>query len=393
MRDPEGKGEGPLLGPRGLKYLSASLLLILLITAAGTLLLPGVFRDRFIHPYLWGPVLADAGMPSGGAAPGYNPVNTLLYGAILIISLIYIHLIFVRTGVRVGREFLLAISPVLLAGPLLRVLEDSGFFGAPASLLFISPLIYIYLGLTTLLAVTLSEVLLPSRRPSRTIFSATPALITPLLFFVLSVEGKLHSTAWPFALLVFSGLLIPPLLGRRGLWGPQHSLALFSSLTLAAALLPVLFAPWAGWPDLPEPHPEVAAVALGGAAAVSFLLRLLFRHLKERSPRRAPRPGGINTAIIFGQTLDALATAWAVDRLGYSEKHVLPRLLISSTGTAFSMVPLKILLVILLLYVLDVQMVEEERRYPTLFNLIKLAILVLGLGPGLRDVLRASVGL
>ncbi|OYT49633.1 hypothetical protein B6U83_01645 [Thermoplasmatales archaeon ex4484_36] len=119
----------------------------------------------------------------------------------------------------------------------------------------------------------------------------------------------------------------------------------------------------------------------------------LLKFFKVRFSGRAPHPTGINTAIIFGQALDALATAWAVERLGYTEKHVLPRLLFSSTGTAFSMVPLKVFLVVVVLYFLDVRMRVEGERYPTLLSIIRLSILVLGIGPGLRDVLRASVGL
>jgi len=385
-------GETPLLTPRGMRCLSAALLIIFLLITAGVLLLPGIFWDRFIYPYLWGPVLADAGLPSGGAVAGYNPVNTLFYGALLLVSLIYIHFIFVKLGIKMGNEFFLAISPVLLAGPLLRVLEDAGFFRAPASYLFISPLIYVYLGLTTLLAASLSKALLDSSHRWRVYLSAVPALITPALFLIFSIKGVLLAPPWPFALLM-AAVAISPFLGRKIRWCFHHTLTLFSAAVLTTALLPVFLAPWEGWPTLPQLHPEVALFSLGGAALTALVLHALLKFFKVRFPGRAPHPTGINAAIIFGQALDALATAWAVECLGYTEKHVLPRLLFSSTGTAFSMVPLKVFLVVVVLYFLDVRMRVEGERYPTLLSIIRLSILVLGIGPGLRDVLRASVGL
>ncbi|MCD6383758.1 MAG: DUF63 family protein, partial [Thermoplasmata archaeon] len=224
------------------------------------------------------------------------------------------------------------------------------------------------------------------------ILSSLPALLTPGILLLFSLkELTLLSPV------IYSVLLpIPPMLTYLFLrWKVRDQLLplkLFSSFTLLSALLPYFLLPSEAWPYLPKYHPLPIIVALGGASLVAWLFILLTRHLLRKSPSHYPAPSGINAAIVFGHTLDALATAWAVDFLSYTEKHVLPRFLFQIAGTAFSIIPIKIALVVLVLYTLDVYMRVEARRNPTIFGLIKLAILILGLGPGLRDITRVAVG-
>jgi uncharacterized membrane protein len=89
----------------------------------------------------------------------------------------------------------------------------------------------------------------------------------------------------------------------------------------------------------------------------------------------------------MAQLFDASATFIAVTYYGYSEQHVLPNALTSLVGSALVMYPLKITVILFALYIIDTYV--EDR---TIKNMLKLAIFILGLAEGLRDVLSLSIG-
>lgn len=94
-----------------------------------------------------------------------------------------------------------------------------------------------------------------------------------------------------------------------------------------------------------------------------------------------------NLGILSAHLFDASATFIAIDFYGYGEQHVLPTALMNITGTAAVMFPLKIGVILAALYVID-EYVEDN----TIKNMLKLAIFILGLAPGLRDFLSLSIG-
>lgn len=94
-----------------------------------------------------------------------------------------------------------------------------------------------------------------------------------------------------------------------------------------------------------------------------------------------------NLGVLSAQLFDASATFIAIDFYGYGEQHVLPNALMNLAGTAAVMFPLKIAVILAALYVID-EYVEDN----TIKNMLKLAIFILGLAPGLRDFLSLSIG-
>ena len=46
-----------------------------------------------------------------------------------------------------------------------------------------------------------------------------------------------------------------------------------------------------------------------------------------------------------------------------------------------------------MLYVLDVVYKNELKNYMSLLNILKIGILILGLSPGIRDLLRVTMGI
>src|ERR1019366_2530776 len=129
----------------------------------------------------------------------------------------------------------------------------------------------------------------------------------------------------------------------------------------------------------------IFVLILSVGAALSFLVfvvaRLLnFTLLKDR----------VNAFVLDGQLLDATATSFGLTFLPYAEKHVLPNFLIEATGTAFVMYPLKLIVTIPVLFIIDEYLKGESRN---LIGIVKLAILTVGLAPAIRDTLRMSLGI
>lgn len=95
----------------------------------------------------------------------------------------------------------------------------------------------------------------------------------------------------------------------------------------------------------------------------------------------------LNLSALLAHLFDASSTFIAVDFYGYGEQHVLPNALTGLAGTAFVMFPLKIIVILSALYVID-EYIEDD----IIKNMLKLAIFILGLAPGLRNFLSLSMG-
>ena len=128
----------------------------------------------------------------------------------------------------------------------------------------------------------------------------------------------------------------------------------------------------------------ILAIILSVGVALSLLVFVIGRLfnialLKDR----------VNAYVLDGQLLDATATSFGLTFLPYAEKHVLPNFLIEATGTAFVMYPLKLIVTIPVLFIIDEYLKGESRN---LTGLLKLAILTVGLAPAIRDTLRMTLG-
>jgi uncharacterized membrane protein len=115
------------------------------------------------------------------------------------------------------------------------------------------------------------------------------------------------------------------------------------------------------------------------SAAVYAAMRYLLRWKYAVDP--------LYLSLIFGQMLDASATSFGIDLhpLSYMEVHVVGSNLIALTGTAFVMFPLK--LVVLFPAVWLLQHYRDDAPQ-VLWHLILLAMITVGLAPGVRDMVR-----
>jgi uncharacterized membrane protein len=76
--------------------------------------------------------------------------------------------------------------------------------------------------------------------------------------------------------------------------------------------------------------------------------------------------------------------------LHYAEKHPASNVLLDIWGPLFPIV--KFVLIIVVIYVFDIIYKDELKNHLNLVNLLKIGILILGFSPGLRDLLRVTMG-
>jgi uncharacterized membrane protein len=326
---------------------------ILLVIIGGVLLFPSIFYDNWIWKYYWGPVVADSlNSPDGTAifngveaSEGYTMVSELTYGIFVIIALFLIYKLLKRLKIEINWRFALALMPYIIFGPVSRVLEDSGYFKPPITYWFISPLIYLQI--------------------------AIYAIIFLLLGYYL--EKKYKKQKITVNKVVFIGgmvFLIP-------------SIALITSWILGYQ-----------WGDTSGVRFDVFLIVIGLILLITSLVYLFahfFKHKKELVVYKNP----LNLAMLAGHLLDGITSYISIKDpfsmgLYYSEKHPASNFLLEVWGPLFPIV--KFLLIIIVIYVFDILYREELRKYSGLINLLKIAILILGFSPGLRDLLRVTMG-
>jgi uncharacterized membrane protein len=301
----------------------AGVVLALAAVILGLAVLQKTAVAQFCWRFYVAPVLADAAnQPVGDVRAAYNPVNTFTYASLLLLALFFILKALKKLRAKVDAKFCVSLLPFVLFGALARVLEDIGFFEAPVVYLFISPLIYVWLGLLALALLALATKL---KKP----------WLLPLAGVVLlgAALAALGTRAWRFPCM------------------PLLALALSAALTLGI---------------------------------VCFC-----KTCARRLPALTLYTQTFNVLLLFAHALDASATFLGVDFYGYREKHVLPHILISHAHTAAIMYPLKLLVLLFAIYALDVlcKNLAENAR-----GLAKFCIFVLGLAPGVRDIVRVALG-
>ena len=184
----------------------------------------------------------------------------------------------------------------------------------------------------------------------------------------------------------------------------ERSLAAYGGAALAVGLLLAGILPGLGRVVQRVPVREVLVplLMLGGFAALVVFALLHVGRAEAREPGTLLVFGaGVNVALVFAHMVDGLATWIALeDPLGfgipeYGEKHPFSEFLLRYwDGFLFPFV--KLLMVLVVAWMLD----REWRRTPAdasfdqrnMAGLVKMAIFVLGFAPGLRSLLRLTMG-
>lgn len=254
--------------------------------------------------------------------PGYNTVNTLTYGLILALTVFGIVPVLKRIKIKLDKKFFFSVSPFIVFGATMRELVDRGF--------------------------GVYGIIEPAPYPKN--------------FWV--VAPGIYLTMFVLASVVL--LLSIKLFKKRY----HHA---FFSIGLLLALYNISLI-------LPNMENLAALMLILTISTVVSALVILFAksHLRFLLYEK-------NYLIVVAHILDATATFVGIDFLGYTEKHVLPGFLIEYFGSAWIMFPLKLIVVIPAIYIIDDEMKNDEtgRRF------IKFVIVILGLGPAIRDTVLA----
>jgi uncharacterized membrane protein len=364
------------------------------LLVVGSLALPRLVWDRFLWHYFWGPIHADAtnarcavieggGSPTllasdaacrsadaGGAIvaePGYTVVSEIGYAVTLIFFLIGVLYLLRHLGVGHRKRFFFALVPFMFLGGALRVVEDANDAALNA-------------GVDTLLSY-----------PTNTL------IISPIIYF----------TMFAFTLAALVGAVW---LEREG-HVEEYERALFGvgavGVVLTVGFL-LWFVPTQLADELPGAgfYPQMSLLVLVLSTVLAYGL---YRLLDEYAPVVNEGTGRTGLVVLFAHAVDGVANVVAsdwLDPLGipveYSAKHpanrfiidvteaVQPAALSSIVGTSWPFLAVKLLAATAVVYVFDRTIFEENPRYAIV---LLVAIVAVGLGPGTRDMLRATFGI
>lgn len=261
---------------------------------------------------------------------GYNPVNTITWAIVLGISLFGVIKLLDKLKIKITPRFIASVITFVLAGSSLRVIEDSqtGIFHPPLSYLLITPNIYFL------------------------VFAIT------IICLWISVRLQKAGLVKDFHL-IFAGFGL--------IWFFANIITLLHFVHIVSAYV-LLF-----------------VIVAGSGLTLTF-------YMIARSLNSSIFTNPLNLSILLVHLMDASATYIGVDKLGYFSKHVAPSYLIQLTGTALIMYPLKLIIFIGVIYLLDTQF-EDDAQSSNMKMLVKMTLLVLGLSTATRDTIRMTLGI
>ncbi len=266
----------------------------------------------------------------GLEASNYTVVQTILYALLVLLGLYLLYRWLRRENIEISTPLILSALTYVLLGGLLRVVEDTGTIPDPWWILFITPQVYIMTMVFGMIALFVSYQL----QKKKIVLSYIP---------------------------VFAGI------------GTAASILAFAYLT------------WFGVTDAGATFDiAIIGVVVGIAAAATAALWAFLRYVCRWNYVSHP----MYLALIASHFLDSSATGFALDLhpIHYIEQHVLGSGLIEMTGSAYSMFLLKLVVLVPSIWVLE--KFRHEENMESLWHLIIFAMIVVGLGPGVRDLLR-----
>ena len=381
---------------------------IIVSILVGYLLAPTLVYDQWIWKYYWGPVVADAAghtvsYHGVAAQEGYTLLSELTYGIILVFALLGLYKLLKKLAIKIDWYFCLALLPYILFGPVTRVLEDTNFFTEPSVYWFISPLIYFQTTFYVLMFLILGYFL------QNKAWSRGKTLYIPLLLFVL-IDG-VYTLLWVLGIrfgvsdiepVFFYGLTLLAFLPLLYRFLKKQTITI-NTIVFSGGLLIVLpcfflIGQWIignRWSISYGTYVNVLLLVIGLVSlivSIVFLVAWKFRKNDRISVYKKP----LNLSMLAGHLIDGITSYISIyDPLqmglpSYIEKHPASNSLMEAWPPLFPIV--KFLLIILVIYVFDILYKKELERYSRFVNLLKIGIFILGVSPGLRDLLRVTMG-
>ena len=383
----------------------------------------------FLYEYYLDPVLSES---SGDA--GYNVANTLTYAIVLALFAVVLSAWLRRMGLDHSDVMILALLPYVFWAALGEVVEDASMFDDSLAPYFVSPGIHFQTAAWVIIAGALGYRIANDKSASgdealsRVDGAATILILVQIGIYYSSVQaGSVTSsegfdnTAMPVCLL--AALLLPTLISDRHLAGFTliqrcvFLVGLGGSIALLGPILAfgisnpdqVILWPLAvvigapailayqmhqtGLPAAEElaEHGFVAGILPPGMTEDEYNdLKSADKDLIEGLRNKAVMASPVVFLAVTGQLLDGLATGIGIEAFGYYEKHVFSAAIIEFFGSAYGFSVVKLALGGLIWYFFAIANFEHRQQHLRL--LIAMAILTVGMAPGLRDVGRLAIG-
>jgi uncharacterized membrane protein len=368
------------------RYWTAGVVVLLVAVVGGSVLFRDAVYGGFVWHYFWGPVYADAHNAAcaawdGGAQtllysssecanavepvayPGYTAVSEVGYALTLVFALAGVVFMLRRLDVANDPSFVVTLLPYMFFGGALRVLEDASnafareglgsIVAYPLNAFIISPIIYF------------------------TVFAIT----------VVALFGSVHAE-------------------REGVVEDyRRPLAAVGWLVLALTLLWLVVLELGVSDTVMAFHPVFTVLTLVLATIITAAVWWATRRWLPAVSSGTERVGAV---VLWGHTVDGVSNVLGIDwgaELGLRgdlvPKHpanqfiiglaedVLPQSVQQTIGSGWPFLLVKVVAALFVLSLFDREVVEDSPRYATL---MLVAILAVGLGPGTRDMLRATFG-
>ena len=265
---------------------------------------------------------------------GYTIFNTVVYTLILVIFILAIIKMFRKIEIDPISIFY-SIIPFIFLGSSTRALVDNGIY--PKTIFLITPGLYILVGMIT-------------------IFS--------FLFSIYLFNKK--GIDYRYTLLSLGILFSIP------------NIIFFSNVNFTAIAYVIMT--WI----------LVSIIFLAMAFFVLYIKNIIVENNGEKNISNTLekiKKYKINFSILLAHLFDASTTYVAVEYYNYYEQHVLPNAINQLFDTYLTLFPMKIIVIVAVLYIIDQYFDDLMIK-----NLLKLTVFVLGLAPGLRNILTMAIG-
>ena len=408
-----------------------------IILISSTLFFSGLFLSflnfdnpltEFIYDYYLDPIIAEETSDAG-----YNTVNTMTYAFILAMFVVSLAALLRHLGIDSSDYTLIALFPYVFWAVFGEVVEDAQMFDSNLAPYFVSPGVHFQTAFWVIIAGSIAYILQKKSKSEEKLerdIESFSSLLILLQFLVyassISNSNKVINQEIDLTFLLLIGtfaIFIPQILNKSlqvftpiqrlvysvGLGGslifigalssyaihiPSDRLVLWPILVVIG--LPSLLAYLMysiGSPVAKELSDQgLIAGILPKSMTEEDYLALISpqKDLIEASRKKAIGASPVVFLAVAGQLLDGLATWIGIDYFNYKEKHVFSAWIIEQFNSAAGFVVIKLGLGVLIWYFFTISNFENRQQHLRL--LIGLAMLVVGMAPGLRDVFRLALG-
>ncbi|WP_435346825.1 DUF63 family protein [Haloarchaeobius sp. HRN-SO-5] len=365
--------------------------LLVAVFGIGSVLFPRAVYANFVWQYFWGPVYADAHnwecaawangdqiQPANCASvpadlgpvaePGYTVVSEIGYALILLLMLVGVALLVERLRITRFRALFYGLFPFMLFGGTLRVVEDVNDRARFAR------------------EVAIQNGVSPAEAPSPIFeYPLNTLLISPIIYFTVFF-------------IALAAVVAAVYLARNAV-DRDFEYPLFAIGTGILVLNLAYFAWAVVTQDYVSFYPQVTLVVLVGATVATGVTWYLIERFK---PGINAGTGLMGLVVLWAHSVDGVANFVGLNLMptltgeaNLTGKHPVNRFIVDVAGQylpayldAFPFLLVKLVAATFVIYVFDETVFEDSPRFTVM---LLVAIVAVGLGPGTRDMVRATL--